>query len=233
MTTWLLVALALTLIYTVYKTQKINAITVVLKMACSTAFLVLPMVSGALQGELGYGHYIFLGLVCAFWGDLFLELKLLWQKTDALYSYLGFGSFILTHVCYLMALTVAFQPEPELWGWALVIALAIVAFVKVTEQPTGLNYGRFRPITFIYTAVLGSSFSLSLLLAWQSDFVLPSLNWFFAGIILFLVSDLALSQLYFGPKRWVKSHIAVNCLTYYIGQFAIAYSFFLWATQSG
>ncbi|MGO3858747.1 MAG: lysoplasmalogenase family protein [Neisseriaceae bacterium] len=224
----LLLALALAMIYTVYKTQKINATTVGLKMLCSTAFLLIPIWGGALEGPWGYPHYVFVGLVLAFWGDLWLELKLLWVKTDAVYSYLGFGSFILTHLCYLMALTVAFEPPVGVWGLAVAVALLIVAFVKLTERPMGLDYGRFRPITLVYTGVLGCGFALALLLAWQSSALAPGQDWFLAGIILFLVSDLALSQLYFGAQRWVKSHIAVNCLTYYVGQIAIAYSTVLW-----
>ncbi|MBP6862760.1 MAG: hypothetical protein KBC57_10465 [Neisseriaceae bacterium] len=230
MTILLLLALVLAVVYTAYKTQKINVTTVALKMVCSTAFLLIPIWGGALSGDWGYPHYVFVGLALAFWGDLFLELKLLWAKTDAAYSYLGFSAFILTHLCYLMALTVAFKPEGAQWGWALLIALAIVAFVKVTERPMGLDYGRFRPITFIYTGVLGTGFALSLLLLWQSPGLAAGQSLFFVGIVLFLVSDLALSQLYFGRQRWVKSHIAVNCLTYYVGQFAIAYSTVQWVS---
>lgn len=223
----------LMLAYTVYKTQKINRLTVCLKMLCSTAFLAIPIVGDGLVGEWGYAQYVFVGLIFAFWGDFFLELKLLSPSNDASYSYLGFGAFIFTHLCYLMALNAALQPQFGLWTLTVCVALAIVALVKLTERPMGLDYGRFRPITLVYTAILGSSFTLSVLLAWQLAPLPLWLGWFTAGVVLFLLSDLALSQLYFGPKRWVKSHIAANCLTYYLGQFAIAYSTVLYGVLLG
>ncbi|MBP6563814.1 MAG: hypothetical protein KA214_10105 [Neisseriaceae bacterium] len=228
MQTLFFVACGLMLAYTAYKTQRVDAVTVGLKMACSTAFLSIPILGGALSPEWGYAHYVFLGLLLAFWGDLFLELKLRHPQQDAAYSYLGFGCFILTHVCYLLALAVAFQPAVSLWALAGLASLVIVGFVLATERPMGLDYGRFRPITLVYTAVLGGSFALSALLAWDRPILVPGQMLFVWGIVLFLVSDLALSQLYFGPPRWVKSHIVVNCLTYYTGQFAIAYSTVLW-----
>ncbi len=220
----LFLACGLMLVYTAYKTQKINALTVVLKMACSLAFLSIPVIGGALHSEWGYAHYVFIGLLLAFWGDLFLELKLLFPKHDARYSYLGFGSFILTHVFYVWAMMTAFQPSDQLWLLSILAGVGIVLFVVFTERPMGLNYGRFRPITLVYTFVLGGASVLALSLWWLQGDAAPAVMLLVLGMVLFLLSDLALSQLYFGPTRWVKSHIVVNCITYYLAQFLIAYS---------
>ena len=51
-----------------------------------------------------------------------------------------------------------------------------------------------------------------------------TLNVFFAGSILFAISDLILSGTYFGEGRERPVDLALNYLTYYGGQFLIASS---------
>ena len=51
-----------------------------------------------------------------------------------------------------------------------------------------------------------------------------SLNLFFAGAVLFAVSDLILSGTYFGEGRERPVNLLLNYLSYYPAQFLIAYS---------
>ena len=71
----------------------------------------------------------------------------------------------------------------------------------------------------LFLAVLLSG-SLALLHHWA----VPTLNLFFAGSVLFAVSDLVLSGTYFGVGKDRPIDLALNYLTYSPAQFLIAFS---------
>ena len=87
-----------------------------------------------------------------------------------------------------------------------------------------LHYGKMKGIVIGYSILLFStvllSGSLALSMGWQN----PTLNLFFAGGVLFALSDLVLSGTYFGVGKERPVDIISNYILYYGGQFLIAYS---------
>ena len=87
-----------------------------------------------------------------------------------------------------------------------------------------LRYGKFKPVVAGYGFLLFSTVLLSGALAVNEGFRCVSLNLFFAGAVLFAVSDLILSGTYFGEGRERPVDLLLNYLSYYPAQFLIAYS---------
>ena len=67
---------------------------------------------------------------------------------------------------------------------------------------------------------------LSALIAIGRGLADPCANLFFAGAVLFALSDLILSGTYFGEGRERPVDLILNYLTYYPGQYLIALSLF-------
>ena len=72
--------------------------------------------------------------------------------------------------------------------------------------------------------MLFSTLCLSASLALAYGFADPALNCFFAGAVLFTLSDLVLSGTYFGEGKDRPVDIILNYILYYSGQFLIALS---------
>jgi hypothetical protein len=117
-------------------------------------------------------------------------------------------------------------------AWTYVLAaLGLVLLLDLgtllMEKPMKLRYGRMRPVVGLYGFLLFStvlvSGSLALFWGWQEK----TLNLFFAGGVLFALSDLILSGTYFGEGKERPRDLVMNYLTYYGGQFLIALSL-LW-----
>ena len=101
----------------------------------------------------------------------------------------------------------------------IVIGIAIF----VTPKLMKLNYGRYRVISSIYAGLLVFVTVYALLLEVASGHSVSKLL-FFIGIVLFLLSDLILSQIYFGENKGTTGNKIANHLTYYLGQILIAAS---------
>ena len=104
------------------------------------------------------------------------------------------------------------------------IVLAVVLSVGnvLLEKPMKLAYGRMKPVVVGYGALLFSTLlvsgSLALAFGWEE----PALNLMFAGAILFTISDLVLSNTYFGTGHERPIDFVLNYFTYYPAQFLIA-----------
>ena len=87
-----------------------------------------------------------------------------------------------------------------------------------------LHYGKMKGIVIGYGVLLFSTVLLSGSLAMANGWQNPTLNLFFAGGVLFALSDLVLSGTYFGVGKERPVDIISNYILYYGGQFLIAYS---------
>ena len=91
------------------------------------------------------------------------------------------------------------------------------------EKPLRLKYGKLKKIAFCYALCLFGTCSFSLFLAIQNGFSILGLNLFLIGAILFAVSDLILSDTYFGEGKERPIDFILNYSTYYAAQFIIAF----------
>ena len=105
-------------------------------------------------------------------------------------------------------------------GLALLCAMGNLAI----EKPMKLSFGKMKPVVVAYSFLLFLTVLLSGSLALLHRWSAPTLNLFFAGSVLFAVSDLVLSGTYFGVGKDRPVDIVLNYLSYYPAQYLIAFS---------
>lgn len=194
-------------------------ISTTLLIICFSLFCILNQTD-----NLNVGVLIVIGLIFGLIGDMVLDLKLIYPKDDEFYTFLGFGSFILGHLLYIGYFLLNFHLQVLDYSFIFGLAGMTVFIVLVTEVPMKLNFGKFRLISAVYAFIL--SF-ITFLMLWTSyRFENIGMLIFGIGLIFFLISDLILSQSYFGKeeKSWM---IITNYLFYYGAQYLIALSI-LW-----
>ena len=173
-----------------------------------------------------YCVLILLGLVFGMLGDIYLDQKWVYPDDSDKYLYAGFTSFGIGHLFYIPAIYyVAGIPYASFWI-PLLFAAIVCVFVLITEKPTKQDYGKFRPIVAVYGMVVAGMAGTSIFAAIttrEPAFIVCAI-----GGVMFLISDLILSPMYFGPKEKNNfPNFFINHLTYYIAQFLLAYSIYL------
>ena len=149
------------------------------------------------------GAWIVLGLLFGLLGDIWLDLKYVFPEKDEVFTYAGFGSFGIGHELYCIGLILQFA-VPGKTGWLPVpflLAGALGAVTVALEKPMKLRYGKWKRVAAGYGVLLFSTVLLAGCLALLHTWQLTTLNLFFAGGVLFALSDLILSGTYFGTGR--------------------------------
>jgi hypothetical protein len=88
------------------------------------------------------------------------------------------------------------------------------------------DFGKDKLITEIYTAVLTLTTGVSLGIAIENGFDISTLVRF-VGFALFLGSDAVLAKVYFCKGQNTRVNVVINHALYYLAQFALATSLFL------
>ncbi|MCL2671802.1 MAG: lysoplasmalogenase [Clostridiales bacterium] len=190
--------------------------------AAPSVFFILSACMALRVNTTDYGFLIIAGLLVSLLGDLWLDLKWIYQKDRDTYLFTGFYSFLIAQSFYSAAILLHSQ-----WKiWTLLASVGLAALlaggVLVMEKPMKMHYGRFRLTCFLYTLVLAFSFSSSLFAAITSGATV----WIVmvGGIALFFLSDLVLSGMYFGKDKNTPVNVVLNHGLYYAAQFVIASS---------
>ena len=172
------------------------------------------------------GIFVLLGLLFGLLGDIWLDLKFVYPQQDDPFTYVGMGVFGVGHILYILGLLWRFYPDGKpLYAIVPIVLAAIASAVNLLlEKPMRLRYGKMKPIVFSYGVLLFSALALSGSLALSRGWNEPTLNLFFAGMILFAVSDVILSGTYWGEGKDRPVDLALNYLTYYPAQYLIALS---------
>lgn len=172
-----------------------------------------------------FAFFVIAGLLMGLLGDVWLDLKFVYPKDDQIYTFSGFYSFFAGHVLFILGMIINYGDHSRL-GY-IIIPIIIGFAVGIVNGLLGkimkLDYGIYRPIVMGYGGILFSMTLLAGSLAWMHGFQYMTLNFMFVGGILFLLSDLVLSQTYFAGNE-SKPVIIANYLTYYPAQFVIASS---------
>lgn len=163
-----------------------------------------------------------MGLIFSLLGDIWLDLKYVYDKHKDIYLYSGFISFMCGHTFFNVA--IAFEYGEYKWqylvltaGICVLIAIVVLVLEKIMKQ----NYGKFRPIVVLYTFFVAFTLVNSavgmIVNGYTKKFI-----WLTVGALAFLLSDLVLSAIYFGKDKNTKLNVTVNHLLYYFAQFALA-----------
>lgn len=197
----------------------------ILKMVCASMFLLVGVAAAKKAGVSPYARFMLLGLLCAWFGDLFLHIQ---GKAKAPCQVIGVLSFLAAHVMYLIAFSKELQrvsPDTKMFtaGAAIFVAAvlavytAIVLATKTKLHPALLGL-------YVYASFLTFMCFTALRL---SAIVFPTgaagALMLGTGAILFVLSDGSLGILMFNKKLKMNFPLKIfNIGTYFIGQLLLA-----------
>ena len=170
---------------------------------------------------LDFGSFMTFGLVFGLLGDVWLDLKWIYLQDKDSYLYSGFIFFLLGHVCFVTAVFKVgpYTPSSLIVAFAAALVIAFVAILM--EKPLKMHYGKFKWIVFLYSFMLALTMTMAMTLAVITGF---EKMWtvMSVGGLLFLLSDLVLSGMYFGEGKNTSFNVILNHALYYAAQFIMA-----------
>lgn len=193
----------------------------------TSIFFILTAVTGAFNNTAypdvwKFALPIVVGEVFGLMGDIYLDQKWVYPQHNDQYLNMGFISFGIGHFFYMGAMYVHAKFEVK----DMLVPLAVGAVVTIVnlalEKPTKQKYGKFFAIVTVYCLVLGTMVGTSLWAAIKTKQIAYIV--FNVGSLLFLLSDVILSPMYFAIKqdRNTPLNFVLNHTTYYVGQYLIA-----------
>lgn len=218
----LIVGILATAVFLVLRVQRGGIAALYAKAVASLCFIATAI---AATNEnrlfLDFGSFMTFGLVFGLLGDVWLDLKWIYLQDKDSYLYSGFIFFLLGHVCFVTAVFKVGPYTPS----SLVVAFAaalVIAFVAILmEKPLKMHYGKFKWIVFLYSFMLALTMTMAMTLAVVTGF---EKMWtvMSVGGLLFLLSDLVLSGMYFGEGKNTSFNVILNHTLYYAAQFIMA-----------
>ena len=224
----IIIAVVLLVFYLLEKIKNYSIKAVLIKAFISFLFLAVGVVSAYFKSGHIFNAFIILGLLLGLSGDIWLDLKYVYPKDDKIYTYAGFTVFGLGHILFITGMFIEFfnNFNPLFAIIPFVIALLLGVGNLVLSKPLKLDFKDLKWVVFIYSVLLFSTplSALSLLIAggWNNI----TLIMMFVGGLLFAISDLVLSNTYFGENHEKPLDFILNYLFYYSAQFVIAFSIF-------
>jgi hypothetical protein len=178
-------------------------------------------------GNLTWGLLIIFGMIFGLVGDIVLDVRIVYPDDADAWQATGMFSFLIGHIIFLIAI---FLTLPAMGDklWMVIVFPALIALVAASGAvlggpKMGLNYGKWKLVSFLYALIGMFMVFTSGAAAIASGF---AVKWIvmFVGAFLFIGSDLVLSQQYFGPAEKLKNPVLVivNHAAYYFAQFLIA-----------
>jgi len=225
---WIVIAVAVTVVFVWFEVRHRHLTAFFVKGFASFCFIVLAVGSMLYRITLRGGPAsvtemiivsLFLpGLVLGLMGDLFLATRTLRPKEEN--EKIIFGgtiTFAMGHLFYLTALFIVAGFNV----WVFVAAIALSALIYGASIVMKMNWGKLKVPCMTYSFLL-------FLFASQSVYLWTIAGEAWAGLlalggILFAVSDLVLSQIYFMNKE-NGLFVSLNLATYYAAQILIALS---------
>lgn len=218
----LIVGILATAVFLVLRVQRGGIAALYAKAVASLCFIATAI---AATNEnrlfLDFGSWMTFGLVFGLLGDVWLDLKWIYLQDKDSYLYSGFIFFLLGHVCFVTAVFKVgpYTPASLIVAFAAALVIALVAILM--EKPLKMHYGKFKWIVFLYSFMLALTMTMSMTLAVITGF---EKMWtvMSVGGLLFLLSDLVLSGMYFGEGKNTSFNVVLNHTLYYAAQFIMA-----------
>lgn len=169
--------------------------------------------------------FVLAGLIFGLIGDMVLDMKVVYlkQPEEGIYLTGGMASFGIGHIMFLTAVCLFLGDTVTLPLVGICVAVsAVLAFAMIFggERLMGLKFGKFTVHSLLYAFILlfMSALSIGLCVVMKSTKMLQ----FAIGMVLFLLSDIVLTSMYFGGRAKDKSLCVVNHALYYAAQICIA-----------
>ena len=225
---FLVVGIVATIIFLTKRTTNVTIDVVAIKSIASMGFI-LSAIFFFMDNEACpdyLGAFTIGGACFGMLGDIVLDLKYSKLNDADRCTNLGFWAFLVGHIFYSIAMV-------SVYGIELInvicVAIGIVAGIIIavlSEKIMKFEYGKFKKITILYTAVLCMTLGFAGGYTITECYTLHSvlLN---IGFALFVLSDAFLAGIYFSKKpedRTSRKAIVLNHATYYAAQYIIALS---------
>lgn len=209
------------------KLEKVGIRSLVFKTGGSIFFLGLTVSAFFVKGFPTLGMFILMGQIFGMLGDIFLDQKTMHPENEKEYTHMGFSVFGIGHIIFMIGLISVYSFGLREILTALVGALAITVFVHYTEEPMKLTYGPMALDVKLYSFILGLSSMIPASWIIFNGLGEGQLNLYLAGQVSFLISDLILSQIYFGKDMNKPALVIGNYVFYFGAQYMIAWSILL------
>jgi len=148
------------------------------------------------------------------------------------FMFCGFTSFMVGHIFFIIGMANAYTLPRWIWPIAIAAGIVIAAANLLLEKPLSQDYGSYRNILAGYSFVIGAATAIPIAAAIHVARE-PGHSWqpliFAVGMVLFLISDLVLSQLYFSTDPAVRNKpmlYVLNYLCYFSAQYTLALSLY-------
>ena len=220
----LTLGILLTLTFLILRVKKGGFYGLFSKTVASIAFIATAIAAGYEQRRiLEFSLFMIMGFMFGMLGDIWLDLKWIYIEEKDNFLYAGFISFLIGHIFFISAIIhnspCTFASIATAAGAAVVIATVAV----LLEKPMKLEYGKFKPIVFLYSVTLSMTLTMSAVTAFITGF---ETAWVVMtiGAALFLLSDLVLSGMYFAKEqnKNTPANVIINHTLYYAAQFILA-----------
>jgi len=223
-----IIGAVLWVLYILEKTRRYSPQAVLLKTCVSAVFLMVGLTAAFRSSSVfSYPCWMLAGLVLCLMGDVWLDLKYTYRNDETFWTFCGFISFACAHILFIIGILTRYGSTIRTILVVLALILGFAASygnIKVEKQMK-MNYGKYKLITFIYGGILLGITLMTLFLAISNGFHNKAINLLFIGMVLFMLSDLVLSQTYFGGEgKEAPVYLILNYLTYYPAVYLIATS---------
>lgn len=178
------------------------------------------------EGFWKYGALILLGGVFGMLGDIYLDQKWVYPEHKDQYLTTGFTVFGIGHFFFIAAICMDAGFGIKDMIVPVLVGAVVCIFTIATEKLFKNDFGKFRLIVAIYCLVIGTMAGTALWAAIQTGGAVEYIV-FTVGGVLFLLSDIVLSDMYFGKDKNTSTRFIINHGTYYAAQFLIAFTVFL------
>lgn len=216
---FIILACAATALFLVVRVTKGGVPGVLTKTVASLFFIALG-VAGMLSADSvdKAAVLILFGLIMGLVGDIVLDLKVVYPQSNDMYLNAGMISFGIGHILYFFAVLMLISFNLTTLLVTIAITLPLSALILFAAKLMKINFGKFIIHSVLYTVMLTfmSVYTIALAIA-DPTFALMA-----SGMVLFLLSDLVLSQMYFGGKQDDKMMCIINHILYYAAQICIA-----------
>lgn len=221
---WFLLAIGIlaTVAFLVLRVKKGGIPALYAKAVASVCFIAVGIAAiNRNPSFLRFGSFMIFGLICGLLGDVWLDLKWIYLKDKDSFLYAGFLFFLVGHIAFVSAACSVSAITFKLAFSAVALALLIACIALFLEKPLKMQYGKFKTIVFFYTFTLSLTMTSAFVLMLATRFKLMWMLMFLGGL-LFLLSDLVLSGMYFAEGKNTKGNIILNHTLYYAAQFTLA-----------
>lgn len=224
----LCVGVLLVATYLFFRTKKPSLHAVFIKTGASLIFISICAYGLYLHHYTILPLMFVIGMVFGMLGDILLDFKYIYPEQDKIFTYSGFTTFGIGHIFFIAGMfRDLYHNESGIYivlPFVFGVLMAVVTLLM--QKPMKLKYGDMTTIVAVYAFILFSMAGTAISMAILNKFASTSLILLTIGGALFAISDLILSQAYFGGKEKNPIVIILNICTYYSAQFLLASAIF-------